>query len=123
MKLKHIFAVGFSFLTLALPASAHHSHAMYDADTEVTLIGTITESHWGNPHTWIYLEVEDEDGEVREWVIEGGGPGTLTRRGWSGNSFQPGERVTAKVHPILDGSSGALLGIVIKESGEEFDGN
>jgi hypothetical protein len=69
------------------------------------------------------LEVEGVDGQTREWVIEGGGPGTLTRRGWSGNTFTPGERVTAKIYPIMDGSSGGLLGIVIKESGEEFDGN
>ena len=118
-----VLVFGFSLLALALPVSAHHSHAMYDSEVEVTLVGTITEYHWVNPHTWIYLEVEGEDGETREWVIEGGGPGTLTRRGWSGNSFSEGERVTAIVHPIMDGSSGALLGIVIKESGEEFDGN
>ena len=118
-----VLVLGFSLLVLALPASAHHSHAMYDSELEVTLVGTITEYQWVNPHTWIYLEVEGKDGGTREWVIEGGGPGTLTRRGWSGNSFSVGERVTAIVHPIMDGSSGALLGIVIKESGEEFDGN
>jgi hypothetical protein len=127
MNMKRVLGVGLPLLALlsplALPASAHHSHAMYDSETEVTLVGTITEYHWVNPHTWIYLEVEGVDGQTREWVIEGGGPGTLTRRGWSGNTFTPGERVTAKIYPIMDGSSGGLLGIVIKESGEEFDGN
>ncbi len=110
-------------IMFAIPATAHHSHAMYDESTSITLEGTIVEFHWVNPHTWIYLEVEDENGVAQEWVIEGGGPGTLTRRGWSGTSFQPGERVTAIVHPIADGSTGAMLGTVTKESGEVFDGS
>ncbi len=105
------------------PAWAHHSHAMYVAEAEVTLVGTITEYHWNNPHIWIYMDVEGEDGQLQEWVLEGGGLGTLTRRGWSGTSFAPGERITAKAKPMRDGTSGALLGTVIKEDGTEFFSN
>ena len=110
-------------VAFVLPAWAHHSHAMYDSDAEVTLVGTITEYDWVNPHIWIYMDVEGEDGQLQEWVLEGGGPGTLTRRGWSGMSFAPGERITAKVRPMKDGSSGALLRTLIKEDGTEFDGS
>ena len=123
MNLKQLGISVLFFSALSVPALSHHSHTMYESEIEVTLVGTITEYHWVNPHTWIYLEVEGENGELREWVIEGGGPGTLTRRGWSAASFQPGEQVTITAYPIKDGSNGALLGIVTKENGEEFDGN
>ena len=123
MTLKRFSVAAIFVLAFAMPALAHHSHAQYNSEAEVTLAGTITEYHWINPHTWIYMDVEDEDGEVREWVIEGGGPGTLTRRGWSRDSFYPGERVTVTAHPSRDGSNGLLLGIVTKSNGEEYDGN
>jgi hypothetical protein len=111
-----------SALALALPAWAHHSHAMYDTAKNVTLNGTVVEFHWANPHTWLYMTVVDGAGKETEWVLEGGGPGTLTRRGWRANMFKPGDKITAIVRPMKDGTSGGLLG-TITLNGETFDGD
>ncbi len=56
---------------LAVPASAHHSAAAYDRTNLITLTGEITEYHWVNPHTWVYLRVTTEDGATQEWALEG----------------------------------------------------
>ena len=48
---------------LSWPAAAHHSHALYEPRTEITLEGTVKEFQWVNPHSWLYLIVTNADGE------------------------------------------------------------
>lgn len=101
----------FTGLLLALAAggvSAHHSFAMFDNTREVVLDGTIREFQWTNPHTWIQIVVM-EDGKSVEYSIEGTSPNMLARQGWSRTSFNPGERVKIKVHPMKDGSKGGAF--------------
>jgi hypothetical protein len=102
-----------SFISLILSAGfipavaiAHHSTASFDGSKEVVLIGTVKEFQWTNPHTWVQLEVKNEKGEVVEWSIEGGSPGTLSRNGWKKSTFKPGDNVSIKVHPMLNGNPG-----------------
>ncbi len=119
------FRIGTALLGVCMfaPAAwAHHSHAMYDTSKNVALTGTIVSFHWMNPHVWVYLETRDASGTPVQWVLEGGSPATLSRRGWAANSFKPGDNVTADVHPLRDGNGGGLLG-TLKLDGKEFDGN
>jgi len=81
--------------------------------------GTVTEIHWINPHSWIYLEVTNEDGESSVWALEGASVGELRRRGWAEESIEPGDRITARCHQLRDRSNGCLLGYVTPEGGEE----
>ena len=62
-------------------AYAHHSNSSYRVGEIITLEGTVTGWQWVNPHTWLSMTVEDEDGETVEWLVEGRAPGILGRAG------------------------------------------
>ena len=115
---KHWLATG-GFALLAAPVAAHHSHGNYDVNNYIELQGRVSELQWLNPHTWIYLEVEDETGEPIVWALEGGSPGALTRDGWRPDSVQAGDMIKVRCHQLRDGSNGCLLGFVTPPGGEE----
>lgn len=72
---------------------AHHSFsAEFDINRPVRLVGKVTEMKWANPHAWIYLDVEDEEGNVVNWALETRAANGLIRRGW-----RPGDLVTGTV--------------------------
>lgn len=82
-------------VTAVRSASAHHSFsAVFDADQPVRLQGTITGMDWINPHSWLYVDVENEDGTTTEWMIEGATPNTLLRRGFTRDAVSPGTEIT-----------------------------
>ena len=91
---------------LSAPASAHHSFAMFDRDRTVTLQGVVKEFQWTNPHSWIQINVANDQGAVTEWSIESLSTGTLSRQGWRPGSFKPGDKVAVKIYPMKDGSPG-----------------
>jgi hypothetical protein len=97
-------------------ANAHHSTASFDGNTTIELTGTVKEFQWTNPHTWIQIDVPNEKGELVEWSVEGGSPGTLSRSGWKATSFKPGDKVTVRVHPMVNGSpGGAFVGATLAD--------
>ena len=105
-----LFAVGvIGFVTLAGPAMAHHSSAMFDKSLVRQESATVREFQWTNPHVWIQVYIENEDGEKVEWSIEGGGPNSLFRKGWRPSSFNPGDVVEIKFNPMLDGSDAGFF--------------
>ena len=64
-------------------AMAHHSFAAeFDATKRVTLTGVVTKVEWTNPHVWIYFNVKDEKGEVKQWGAETVGPAALRQAGF-----------------------------------------
>ena len=103
----------------ALPVWGHHSHGNYDVNNYTFLEGKVSEVLWINPHTWIYLEVADADGEAAVWALEGGAPGGLLRRGWTEDSVKSGDTIKVRCHQLRDGSNGCLLGFVTPPGGEE----
>lgn len=93
-----------------LPATlrAHHSFAAeFDANQPVTLRGTVTRMEWINPHSWIHLDVKNADGTVTKWMIEGGTPNTLVRRGFTKTSLQPGTEITVEGFRAKNGANRA----------------
>jgi hypothetical protein len=81
----------------AAAAQAHHSFAAeFDANQPVTLKGTVTRMEWINPHAWIHLDVKKPDGTTEQWMIEGGTPNTLVRRGFTKSSLAEGTEITVE---------------------------
>jgi hypothetical protein len=92
---------------LAGPAAAHHSVAMFDFSREVVLSGKVVEFQYTNPHSWLIIEVLNEDGTTTNWGFEAEGPSTLTRAGVGRNTFPPGTEVTVRGRPMRDGRPAA----------------
>ena len=87
-------------------ASAHHSFAMFDATQTKTLVGTVKQVQWTNPHIWIQVLVPDaKAGAAAEWSIEGGSPNGLTRQGWRRTSIKEGDGTVLDHSLILFGSN------------------
>ena len=96
-------------LTMASAAvQAHHSFAAeFDANQPITLKGTVVRMDWINPHSWIHLDVKNSDGTVTRWMIEGGTPNTLVRRGFTKASLQPGTEITVEGFRAKNGANRA----------------
>lgn len=89
-------------------ALAHHSFAAeFDADQPVTLEGTITRMEWLNPHTWMHLAVANDDGTTTDWMIEGGTPNTLFRRGFTPDAVPVGTQITVHGYRARNGANRA----------------
>lgn len=102
-------AVPLAALALALPASAHHSFAMFDNTRSVTLHGKVTAYQWTNPHSYLDIDADDGKGGTQHYTMEMTSPNMLHRGGWSSRTVKPGDVVTAVMSPLRDGQSGGLL--------------
>ena len=95
----------FAVAAAAVPVIAHHSFAAeFDAKKPVKLRGTVTKMEWINPHSWIHIDVKTPDGKVESWMVEGGAPNALLRRGWNKNSLLPGTEILVEGFQAKDGA-------------------
>jgi hypothetical protein len=95
-------------LMVALTATtfAHHSIlAEFDSTKPVTLTGTVTNVDWMNPHTYVFVDVNDRsEGKPRTWACELASPAELARRGFTRESLKVGMSVRVTGTRAKDGS-------------------
>jgi hypothetical protein len=109
--MRSTFAVVLGGLALAVaatavPVYAHHSFAAeFDSAKPVLFTGTVTRMDWINPHVWIHMTVAQPNGKAEEWMVEGGAPAVLFRRGFSKNSLQPGTKIVVDGYRAKDGTN------------------
>ncbi|MDH3508871.1 MAG: DUF6152 family protein [Gammaproteobacteria bacterium] len=120
MPLKSQACVAIALLTGASLVWGHHSHGNYVKEF-VDLEGVVTEVALINPHSWVFIDVEDDTGQTVEWALEGTNRGVLERLGVTPQSIGPGDRVKARCHPLRDGGAGCLLGFLQVEDSAVID--
>ena len=100
-----VLAVAIGLLAAGLqPVIAHHAFsAEFDANRPVLLEGTVTKMEWVNPHSWIHLDVNRPSGKIEKWMVEGGTPNTLLRRGLRKQDLPPGTRIKVEGYQAKDG--------------------
>jgi hypothetical protein len=82
---------------------AHHAFAAeFDANRPVNLRGKVTRIEWINPHAWIHIDHLKEDGSKQGWMVEGGTPNTLLRRGITKDSLQLGTEIVVRGYQSKD---------------------
>jgi hypothetical protein len=94
--------LGTALLFSLLPASAHHSMAIYDRETIITIEGIVREFEWANPHVYLYVEAQSDTGKAVLWTFEAAPTTLARRRGWSRDTFKPGDRVIVTANPSRD---------------------
>jgi hypothetical protein len=109
-------------LLCTLHAFAHHSFsAEFDIKKPITMTGTVTSVEWQNPHTWFYLDVKDDGGNVTNWGMELASPNLLIRNGWSRSTLKAGDDVTVEGYAAKNGKNiGNARTILIKATGQRL---
>ena len=108
-------------ITLAATVSGHHAFgAEFDPNRPVLLRGEVVRVEWVNPHTWIHVEITNDAGAKEVWMVEGGTPNTLLRRGLRRDSIVPGTVIVVDGYQSKDRSTRANGRDITFEDGSKF---
>jgi Family of unknown function (DUF6152) len=107
-------------LTISLPLFSHHGAASYDTSKTITVMGTVTDYVWANPHVFVKVDAKDDSGNMVHWNIEAWNPVTQANRGWSKNTFKPGDEVVIETRPVKNGQPIGQFAGKIEINGKQF---
>jgi hypothetical protein len=106
--MKTIAAILAGAALAAAPIFGHHAFsAEFDAKKPIKLTGTVTRVEWINPHSWIHVDVKNPDGSVTNWMVEGGSPNALLRRGIAKETLKEGMQIAVDGYLAKDGTNRA----------------
>ena len=104
-------ALGLALAGLSVPSlsSAHHGAGVFEPEKMVTVVGTVTEFQFVNPHVLVYMNVKGADGKEVRWGGELTSPNRLARMNsdgvkWSKDIIKPGDHITMTGHPARNGA-------------------
>ena len=121
MNMKVVSLTAVLVSAIAVPALAHHSFAMFDAQKTITLQGTVKELEWTNPHAWLRVMVDDSKvGRPVLWAFEMSSPGRLVTMGMRADSVKSGDKVSVTFHPMRDGSRGGQFMNAVLPNGQNI---
>src|SRR3984885_5864471 len=106
---------------LGCAAPAALASAKFDRNKETTIVGTVEDFQWTNPHSWIELDVPNENGSVDKWSIELNSPNNLARQGWHSNSVKPGDKISVIIWRLRSGDKGGLFISLTLPNGQVLD--
>jgi hypothetical protein len=108
MRLRVVFMMITLCTSIVVSAAAHHAFSSeFDANKPVKLKGVVTRIEWINPHAWIHVDVKEADGKITKWMIEGGSPNALIRRGVTQQILKVGMEISVDGYVSKDGSTRA----------------
>ena len=109
-----------ALLVIATPLQAHHSFTLFDMTRTVTLVCTVKEFQWVNPHTWLTVVAPDSAGNLQELHFEGVPPSILVRSGWTQDTLLVGDRISLDYHPRKDNAPGGAFVAVTLPTGKRL---
>ena len=82
------------------PVYAHHSFGgTYNVDQKITITGKIAQVTLRSPHSFLYVEVQNADGSVERWTIEGAAASQFAQQGIDKDAFKVGDPVEVVGNP------------------------
>ena len=115
-----IVCVAVALLLAIVPATAHHSTAMYDMANPVTVKGTVKRFEWTNPHAFIYIDVKDDKGNVVEWEIELMSLNHLRSYGWVRDTVKSGDEISCTGGRAKSGAPSMISAMIKLPDGREI---
>jgi hypothetical protein len=122
MKRSIIACAGVIVLLAVSSIAAHHSPVMFDRSVAKTLVGTVVEFAWTNPHASIQLDVANDKGGVDRWGVELGSPNSMVKTGWRSSILKAGDKVTVVVNPLKSGEFGGIFVSLTLADGRKLGG-
>jgi hypothetical protein len=122
MRAMFLVSVGATWLLASAPTLPHHSfNAEFDVNRPVKLTGTITRVEWTNPHAWLFIDTEDDDGSIQSWAIELLGINALFRRGFTRDKLSAGTIINVGGFGARDGTNTAnASSVTMTDTGEQL---
>lgn len=120
MRVRLSICAGMAWLIAAAPGFSHHSFsAEFDVGRPVSITGTVSSIEWTNPHAWIFIDTEDDQGNVEGWAVEMLGINALMRSGVTPKTLKAGDVITVEGYGSRDGTNTANASVVARtDTGE-----
>jgi len=118
-----LFAGYAALLIVPAPASGHHGASPYDTTKLTTLVGTVSDFQFINPHVVISVDVVNDKGKAETWIGEANSPNVLSRHGWDRNIIKKGDEITVIGNRGKNGSKTLRLQKVVLSNGQQLDPN